>query len=294
MSICLGLRMGRGFRCYFVLLLVTTIAMACEGKPRQNASPSPSTVLTPAPPPSPPPPTEYEAVKEVIGKRLRPATADAYVGEWEDGDGQITIDLYSCWTGADFLGETAMKESIGQQADIAADVAYWSAALERFPRELWAADVARYERNVLARIERGESPDMGDDFEQPRNVFMSNLAMKINAAADTVDGSLPQVIVAGGCGAAGEMPVRFNTSPRGAQVMIIPTFFYDVCKIQRLNPDNPSVCKRWREALEGTPTLVAGDYYYVARWGDGVTRRGTISFTEESPESLMLQKPQPR
>jgi hypothetical protein len=88
--------------------------------------------------------------------------------------------------------------------------------------------------------------------------------------------------------------VSIATEPLGAQVMFIPTFFYELCKAQRLDPDDTRRCNRWREAVDGRLSQVAGDYLYMARWPDGAIRRGTLSFTGmEDGQRVVLRKPQP-
>ncbi|HUF25089.1 MAG TPA: hypothetical protein VMN81_13240 [Vicinamibacterales bacterium] len=229
-------------------------------------------------------------MKTVITERLE-QESQGRVGEHTWGDEGPTVDLYSCLTGSDFVGESMSEGPLGRQADIATEVAYWTAALDRYPREAWASDVARYERDELASAAAGSQNVEVEGEDQERAAFLKRLASQVNAAVRQAQLRLPTVVVEGGCGAAGEVPVRFSSDPRGAQVMLIPTFFYDVCKARRIDPDDPARCKRWREALEGTPVGVAGDYYYVARWADGIVRRGKLTFDEESASSVTLAKP---
>jgi hypothetical protein len=88
------------------------------------------------------------------------------------------------------------------------------------------------------------------------------------------------------------MSVRIVTSPRGGQVLFIPVFFYELCKAQNLDPDDARSCNRWGEAVDGRLAQVAGNYIYVARWPDGVVRRGRLTFSnKQDGETVLVQKP---
>ena len=86
--------------------------------------------------------------------------------------------------------------------------------------------------------------------------------------------------------------VSVATVPIAAQVMFIPTFFYELCKVQKQNADDPNGCPQWREAVEGKLQSVAGDYMYFVRWRDGVVRRGKRSFDMgDDGRTITLRKP---
>lgn len=103
--------------------------------------------------------------------------------------------------------------------------------------------------------------------------------------------SLPKLVSIGGCGGA-ELTVSIATDPKGGQVLFIPTFFYELCKVQRQNPDDPQRCPRWRGAFEGHLAEVIGNYMYRVRWHDGTLRRGTLNFAElDDGATIVLRKP---
>jgi hypothetical protein len=115
------------------------------------------------------------------------------------------------------------------------------------------------------------------------------LARQLNAYQRT-HRILPPVIALG-CG-GGEIEVRIVAEPPNGTVFFIPVFFHEICRLQQIDPDDQNRCNRWREAIAGTPSMVAGDYVYLARWPDGVIRRGKLSFDGvESGKTVTLQKP---
>jgi|GEM_PF-4584169 len=87
--------------------------------------------------------------------------------------------------------------------------------------------------------------------------------------------TLPRAVSGMGCG-AGEFPMKIATEPKGGQVFLIATFFYELCKVKKINPEDTAGCKQWREALDTTMTDVSGDYHYRVRWHDGTVRRGML------------------
>jgi len=194
-----------------------------------------------------------------------------------------TVDLYHCRSGSEFVGDWGEKnELVVRMADLAFDVWSWTNELQPYPKSVWEPRLSAYESAEIDRLIRdANSNDSAGDRSQ---ALAHALAADLNDATREQRATLPKVIVEGGCG-AGEFGVRIVTEPKGAQVLFIPSFFYELCRAQNVDPEDTTRCKRWREAIDGTVTQVAGDYSYVARWADGVTRRGKLRFTdaEEGP-----------
>jgi hypothetical protein len=58
-----------------------------------------------------------------------------------------------------------------------------------------------------------------------------------------------------------------------------------------LDPEDPNTCVRWRRAPDDQLVKVVGDYHYLARWPDGIVRKGQISFSEHDDcRVLVLHK----
>jgi hypothetical protein len=175
---------------------------------------------------------------------------------------QRKTDLYNCATGDLFMPEQWLK-----QDEI------------MVPLANLALDFVALEHNI-ARFSRRKAK------------FLEQLARRLNQERKA-NSSLPRLVVDGGCG-AGEITVQIATDPPGAQVLFIPTFFYELCRAQKLQADDPwgNCSERWREAVDGTVSRVSGDYHYVARWSDGATRRGRLRMTDvEDGQTIKLLRP---
>jgi hypothetical protein len=186
-------------------------------------------------------------------------------------------DLYTCGNGADFLTDERTQDNdlIVPMAQLATDTIELTRILRKFPRQIWEAPVRNFEAQELGRII--EAGGFSQDYQDRRAAMLNALAPPLNDARQG-NRSLPEVTVDGGCG-AGEITVNIETDPPGAQVLFIPTFFYELCKAQKLSPDDTERCNHWREAVSGSVASVSGDYVYVARWPDGSARRGKLSIS---------------
>jgi hypothetical protein len=233
---------------------------------------------------------EYFAVKTVM---QRVSETDPRVegqrGEQERHEGgTATYDMVNCLRGADYAG-TERAPEIKAYADIALDVIIWRNAFRRFafPAALWQKPLTDYEQTQVDRTIAG-SPPGPEDAATDR--FQRSIVARLNGYGAS-HRAVPRLVLHGGCG-AGEGSVLIATAPVGAQVLFIPTFFYELCKVQRQNADDPGSCPRWREAIEGKLQSVAGDYLYRVRWPDGATRRGTLRFDlGDDGKTITLRKP---
>lgn len=204
--------------------------------------------------------------------------------------GGATYDLVNCLGGSAYTGIDYRQHSVTAGfADIAYDIVIWRDGFRSlgFPAALWQAPLTALEqRRVDRTIALGAQPDADPSVVE----LMSVLVRRLNAYR-AAHPSLPAIVEEGGCG-GGEASVSIATAPIGAQVLVIPTFFYQLCKVEKQDPDNPNACPRWREALEGKLQSVAGDYLYQARWPDGKTRRGTLRFDMgDDGKTITLRKP---
>jgi hypothetical protein len=118
-------------------------------------------------------------------------------------------------------------------------------------------------------------------------------AYRLNEYRKRAANKLPKIIVeGGGCGAGG-LTVRIATDPRGGQILIIPVFFYQLCKAQNLAPEDFKLCDRWREIPDGFNAEVSGDYNYIVRWSNGGRREGVLPFSSmgDGEKKLTLRAP---
>jgi hypothetical protein len=198
--------------------------------------------------------------------------AQANRREWER-----RIDLYSCRAGGDFLSDNGNPDNdlLVAMSQLATDTIDLARLLQKFPRQIWEGPARNFEAQELGRIVAERT--LPQDYQDKREALLKALEPPLNAAR-RANASLPQVTVDGGCG-AGDISVNIETDPPGGQVLFIPTFFYELCKAQKLSPDDTERCNHWREAVSGAISSVSGDYVYVARWPDGATRRGKLSIS---------------
>ncbi len=200
-----------------------------------------------------------------------------------------TYDIANCFRGSEYTGGDAKHDANSAFADVALDVITWRTAFRRlgFPASTWQQPLTDYERKEVDRTIAAAAPSDEDPIAA---AFGRMIVRRLNAYRASHPG-LPRIIDVGGCG-AGEGTVIIATVPIGGQVLFIPTFFYQLCKVEKQNADDPSSCPRWREAIEGKLQSVAGDYLYRVRWPDGVIRRGTLRFDlGDDGKTITLRKP---
>lgn len=201
-------------------------------------------------------------------------------------DGQY--DIMDCGE-SDYTGGSATLAS--EYAYIADKVLIWQTDLPRigYPRRVWAAPVARFESSgifIANSVAPGKFFDVWDDrIDASRKALQKTLLAyrKTNPHAVAIANGL-------GCG-GGEVPVKLVTQPVATQVTIIPAFFYELCRVQRIDPNDTTRCAHWRE-VSGPIVEVSGNYRYVARWHDGTVKRGILD-VESAADSgtITLRKP---
>jgi len=202
------------------------------------------------------------------------------------------FDLINCSSGSDYLGAGRNADVMRGFADISLDVVLLRDGLARagYPASLWRDSVDGYERGAVDRaIALSKRGGVWDPVEEPPQAFYTSLRGKL-AAYHASHRSTWQIVSEGGCG-ADEAHVNIATSPSGGQVFVIPTFYYQLCRVQSENADDSRSCPKWREAVDGKLTQVSGDYRYQVRWRDGSVRRGTLSFDfNDDGRTITLRK----
>jgi hypothetical protein len=188
------------------------------------------------------------------------------------------VDLMDCSYGALYLGAGVSDRAVAL-ANLAYEVVRLKALMARlgYPENVW--------RPYLLELERrpeGLSPGGGEHLEP--------LSTALNRYRQSAP-ELPRVRIEGGCG-EGEVGIRIATQPRGGRVHLIPIFFYRLCEVQKIDPDDVRRCDHWREPVEGALLDVAGDYFYQASWPGGGRSQGKLSFTNlEYGQTVTIRKP---
>jgi len=228
----------------------------------------------------------YPVVKAAIAKVYRETGSSR-----KPGNTRGTYDLDNCQGGSDFVGDhndLAKLSRIRIYADIANEATIWETDLAAlgYPAYLWQPWVKHYENsavNLLKRVPPAQFYEAWQRSSPPFERLQSRLNKYWRAHRN-----LARIVNVGGCG-AGEQTWKLVTQPRAAQVLIIPSFFYQLCQVERINPHDTSRCAHWREVIDGTITEVSGAYYYRVRWRDGRLRLGKLSFDEIRGDTLTLR-----
>jgi hypothetical protein len=125
----------------------------------------------------------------------------------------------------------------------AANVLDWSRALTAlgYPRSVWEPLVDKYETEELAAGIRANASGQQQlkkfaERQVNRTGEVQNQLAIILDKYRKAHPSLPRVVYEPGCG-AGEVSVKIVTDPRGGRAMFIPTFFYELCQAQGLDPE---------------------------------------------------------
>ncbi len=174
-------------------------------------------------------------------------------------------------------------------ADLAYRVVYLRNDLSRlgYPAIVWREILSHYENDVLNQLDHSISDKK---LLELKTLFFHQLS---DALANYRD-SHPDIgkeDLGGECG-DGDIEAKIVTQPRASQVLFTPSFYYELCKAQNIDPENTARCNRWREAIDGKVEYVAGDYHYIAKWSDGTTRRGTFRFgVNDDGKVITLHKP---
>jgi hypothetical protein len=200
-------------------------------------------------------------------------------------------DLFQCTLAGGYLGGLIFSDYWAEHdkltvaiADLAFKVVLWSETLQRlgYPASVWQESLSRYESEELRRLD--------SERDSRDKAFLEKLVALLDAYRSDHP-ALPEVTVGGECG-ADEVEVSIVTQPNGGQVLFTPSFFYELCRAQDIDPEDTRQCNRWREAHDGKLEYVSGAYHYLARWSDGATRRGMISFSaNDGGKIITIRKP---
>jgi hypothetical protein len=203
-------------------------------------------------------------------------------------------DLEDCKSGSDYLGVSEDSAALAL-ANLAYIVVHLRKTLPRlgFPESAWDSMLSQFENEQLnlrlREIGRPFNPESAS--ARHYDAFKEKLVRQLNGYRAQGATSLPKVLYEGGCG-AGEVNVTIRTEPGNGQAILIPVFFFELCKAQQYDPDNRSLCTWWVDPPEGAPLAVSGDYFFRASWPDGVEKRGRASFdAAKDGQTFIIRKP---
>jgi hypothetical protein len=197
-----------------------------------------------------------------------------------------------CTYAGDHLGEQAFDKHDDQLivvADLAYRVVYLSNDLRRlgYPSAVWQGILSAYEQEALNHL--SSQPNLREATGR-LYAFSGKLGNSLRDYRLSHPG-LGDEYLGGECGDA-EIEAKIVTQPQASQVLFTPSFYYELCVAQKIDPEDTKRCNRWREAVDGKVEYVSGDYHYIARWSDGTTRRGTFRFgVNDDGKLITLRKP---
>lgn len=160
-----------------------------------------------------------------------------------------------------------------------------------YPASVAERPIRRFEAAAIAFFTRNPDYDAigTSDFHDLLDKFHKEVISETEKYRASAKKKLPDLIYMAECG-DGEWPVHVRTIPSNGRVVWIPEFFYQLCKVQKLDPDNEKQCDRWREAPDNIVNVI-GDYRYRASWPDGSLKTGALRFANREQERLTIRKP---
>jgi hypothetical protein len=231
-------------------------------------------------------PLSYTQIKAAVAAVRAQASAtspDVTSGGLHGGQ----YDVMDCGE-SDYTGD--MKSRASAYAFIADKVLIWERDLPRlgYPRRIWSGPVARFESSAIY-VANSVKPD--DFYEAYDNLDVRRRGLQ-NALLAYRKTHPRAVDIANGLGCGGgELPVKLVTQPAAVQVSIIPAFFFELCRVQKIDPNDTSRCAHWHE-VTGPIVEVSGNYRYVARWHDGTVKRGILDVESAADAgTITLRKP---
>jgi hypothetical protein len=205
---------------------------------------------------------------------------------WSTGE---VIPLISCTHAGEYIGyKYPESNAIYKIAELAFATTYIKQELEAwgYPETLWQRSLGEFEQSMLADARRFHLPEDG-------NAFTKSLAAFLNEYRLRHGNRLPEVNPGvNGCG-GGEIAIRLVAVPGSAHIQYINAIFYDLCRRQNIEPDDPSKCDHWSDYSDGPRNglgaQMAGKYKVRVIWTDGfvVTRNLNVDDLHPNPDEAM-------
>jgi len=218
----------------------------------------------------------------------------SFPGLDKGANGSSEYRLSNCPYGALYVPKND-DARLGALAELALRVVGWSHYLPKlgYPDTVWRPVVQRYERENLDRIVRLPRGSVAEvtpltGVENPGDSVLQRDALgpELGAYRKAHPG-VGEIFLTTSCGEDISF-IQVRVDPPGGRASFIPTFFYDLCRARRLDPENPMTCRQWREPQGGRLYHVMGDYFFVVRWPDGGMRRGRLSVSGYDEGALVV------
>jgi len=224
---------------------------------------------------------QYELVRTAMHTFFTPEFDEQY-GVNTNLSGESSYDLNDCNNGKIYVPDSESTLLLAF-ADLGYRVSVWRRYFPRlgYPEDVWSPVVNNFEEKALDAILRTNGRiSLWHLFPFHDDSSLGGMRPAINPIFERYRQSHPEVgviVTHDSCG--DNVPsLAVHTDPPGGRTIFIPTFFHALCKAQGMDPDDPSVCDRWREPLDGKLTYVAGDYFYRVEWSDGKVQSGRLQY----------------
>jgi hypothetical protein len=183
------------------------------------------------------------------------------------GDEYDEIQLSSCVSASEALGtDTGKKFPFTRRlAELAFDVLYIEGVLNRgkYPRSLWANDLATYEEKQLKQFIASRGQPSADD-PDPAKVA---LAQKLNSYRVTHKMLHRVSPKEEGCGDMMGPVLRIQTVPDAKRIQYMVFHFAALCADQGLDFKNEEECPYWIDYSAGL--MLRGKYKFLVKWTTG-------------------------
>lgn len=144
-----------------------------------------------------------------------------------------------------------------------------------YPPSIWRKKLSEYEKSQIEKLDNGVPYTQNSPVD-----FANNLNETLRDYRSRSNRKLAIAEWGPVCGAGRGGRFTVVTEPKGGNVSIISSFHYELCRGQRIDPDQPDKCSYWRIVHDGDETFFSGVYVYWARWPRGNPKRGREDFDQ--------------
>lgn len=236
----------------------------------------------------------YQLTKQLLGSQpyfAKSSRSDILPPPIDPSDEIEPYDLATCGSWMYLLGETNQQDDVTSALlTLSFDVLELETDLRvlGFPSDLWAKPIADFEKHELRRIEANVGDLAADQGDSPAlESLRRDLLKRLTRYHKAHPLDVPEVVLGLGCGDDG-IYVKITTAPSGGRVFVIPQFYFDLCKAQRIDPESREVCDRWVEVQPDLDFNVSGIYRYYVSWSDGTSKSGQFQSDGFSLDSQSL------
>ncbi len=158
----------------------------------------------------------------------------------------------------------------------------YKSLLDNFEKEQITLRILEYKKGLISSLDRPSRNHL--------QLTRERIVSQLNSYRKQNNHNIKELIIDGGCG-DGEIAIKIRTIPSGGKVYLIPIFFYRLCNVEGVNPDNTIFCPYWREPHADLLINVSGDYCYIVKWKDGSIKNGKVNFDKvEEGQVIIFRK----